>query len=617
MRKEKRSIALSMAMLLASLSWGACKGSLGDTEPVEGPDGETDAQIAGDASARDGAAPRVDAAVDGSSPVVDASAPLEPDTSVPNADPQARIDSLWLAQTHVVEVRDPLLKLVGNRKALLKANVVSPNAGVSPTVRATLRVGNESTTLTLKGPATLPKQLASEPGVVVHRYEDSFTVQLPAEWVRPGLTIEVEAGQSVEKISPAVGAPTVVHLTMWDVYYFGRGVGGDYPSGWAEELEAKWPVADLRVQRVPKLLFDKLVIPPRGTVGAALVASPEEYKAKTGVAFDGEQGAALRWVSALCKAGGQSDLTLCFVNIHGANAGGQAGGFSGVGNGTGVGILNHELGHALSLPHWGGNAMYPYKGPMVGIAAPDTENGTHAGPAWAFDLPSGTFIPPTVQPGNVGDRAVGTFKADPMQGGGTGDQEPGFLMRHFSDYSVSRMQNYLEGKVVIYDSNRKQYVSWDSAANAYSKLRTSNGVNYPIERDVQVVSIMAATSMVEPTVNFVYAPIGPYASGLIRTFDPGVPADRTEAAKIYCPAAGCDYSLRVVQGSQTRTFMLRASGSMADDPLLDASFGTAAINLRASDGTITDVRLLATPDAQVAGVPANPTVLARWPAQSP
>ena len=77
--------------------------------------------------------------------------------------------------------------------------------------------------------------------------------------------------------------------------------------------------------------------------------------------------------------------------------------------------------------------------------------GVHVGPIWAFDLPSGSFISPTVQPNSVGGE-LGVYKKDPMAGGGRGDQESGFLLRHFSDYSVHRMQNYLESHVLVGES---------------------------------------------------------------------------------------------------------------------------------------------------------------------
>ena len=178
------------------------------------------------------------------------------------------------------------------------------------------------------------------------------------------------------------------------------------------------------------------------------VSSQQDYYNQTGLNFDGEQAAALQWVHALSASGGNIDVAMQYINIIGVPAGGQAGGFDGVGS-PGVGILNHELGHALSLPHWGNSSAYPYKGSMYGID-PQPGNDIHVGPVWGFDIRSLTYLPPTVQPNTVAaPDLVGYYKKSPMWGGGMGDQEIGYLMRHFSDYGVNKMQNYLEGKVAV------------------------------------------------------------------------------------------------------------------------------------------------------------------------
>jgi Peptidase M66 len=401
------------------------------------------------------------------------------------------------------------------------------------------------------------------------------------------------------------------------VNYFSD-VTGDYPAGTFAELEAKWPVADLEIRRIPDVIFRELVIPPRYisstlSLPAARIKSPSDYFDQTGQGFDGEQAAALAWNAALKRAAGRSGRTsLYFINIYGANAGGQAGGFAGVGNGTSQGILHHELGHALNLPHWG-DAVYPYKGDMYGILAPNNYNGTHAGPVWAYDLRTQTFIPPTVQPGNVGNQPVGTYKVDPMQGGGTGWQEPGFLMNHFSDYSVFKMREYLHGHVLIWNQILNSYASWNQTTGDYTTTVSNNGVQYPLERDAQVISVMASISGAKPNVNMVYPPIGPYTAGLIRLFDPRVSADRSAAVSTgYAPYGGCDLSLRLIQGGVEKIYMLAAPWEPTLDPLSSNSLKTEAINLPAADGEVTLAELLLTPDAQINGLPLSPQVIATW-----
>ena len=520
----------------------------------------------------------------------------------------ARIESVWFAQTHVQRTTNANFRLVGNRPVVLKVDVVAPEGQVPASeVTATIRNGANSTQLTLSGPATLPRALSSAPGVVQHRYNNSFTVTIPARWVKPGLTVEVRAGDSVRQESPTVGAPSVLPMTMFDLHFFAQ-TTGNYPAGWEDELEAKLPVSDLDLTRVPNIVLESIVIPHRAGLPAVLVDSKEDYRAQTGQNFDGEQAAAAQLISALRRASGNrvTGLSLYYGNIYGVFAGGQAGGFGGVGNGNSVGILHHELGHAFGLPHWANNAAYPYRGNMYGIATPTSD--VHVGPTWAFDLPSGTFIPPTVQPNNATGATVGTYKRDPMAGGGQGDQENGFLLRHFSDYSTSRIQQTLESTLDTYDPETKTFQTWRD--DGYVDWGTGNGLVHPVDVDVDVVAIIASTSMADRSLNHVYEPFQ-YRGSRVRALDPTVAADRA-AASGFCPRGGCDYSLRITQGGTTNTYMLATSGSDISDRMETASWGTAAINLPAANGAVTRVELLHTPNANDNGMPTNPTSLNVW-----
>jgi autotransporter-associated beta strand protein len=537
------------------------------------------------------------------------------------AQAQTTINAVYFGQTHVQKATDPYFGLVGNRETLIKAHVVNPATPASPVVTATLTAsGLPNLVLTLTGPATLPASIPDGLGVVQHSFANTFTGYIPANYVKTGLQVTVNAGAGISTTitNTKVSAPTKVILTMTDVQYFSD-TNSDYPAGIFDELEAKWPVADLEVRRLDHVVFPELVIPPRSDVGAkaARLKSKADYTIQTGLTFDGEQAAALAWNGALKRAAGRSGRwSYYYLNVYNASAGGQAGGFAGVGSGTSVGILQHESGHAMSLPHWGDSGAYPYKGAMHGISAPAIYNGTHAGPVWAFDLRTKAFIPPTVQPGNAGGKPVGTYKADPMQGGGTGWQEPAYMLNHFSDYSVNQMRNYINGHVVVWNpslnSGNGSWAQWNSTAGAYTTAVSNNGVQFPTTRDTQVISIMASISGSNPGVTMVYPPIGPYQAGLIRLFDPTVPADRTAAKSIFSPANGSDLCVRVVQGGVTKTYMLAASWLTNQDPKSSGSLVTEAINLPASGGTVTKIQLLLTPDAEDNGLPANPQVLSTW-----
>lgn len=528
---------------------------------------------------------------------------------------EVEVDAVFFAQTHVQESDQDYFGLVSDREALLKVHIVGPPSTPSPGVEASLNLEGQTMRIALTGPAMLPTFVEKRPGRVQHSFGDSFTATIPKQWVQPGLTVSINAGAASMDVPPIlIGAPNDVLMTMFDIHYFEL-TPGDYSAGWQQEIEAKWPVANLSVRRVPNVVFDQLIIPARSDVNTPVVkvSSMQDYRDQTGLNFDGEQAAALQWNAALKRAAGiRGRISLYYTNIYGVNAGGQAGGFAGVGNGNSEGVLHHELGHALSLSHAGENPRYPYKGDMFGIQAPNIFNDTHAGPTWAYDLRLGRFIPATVQSNAVrGNSVLGTYKADPMQGGGTGDQEVGFIFRHFSDYYVNQMRNYLESHVLVWNEALNSYASWDQNSKGYTNVVTNNGVNYPVQRDVSVVSLMASVSSVD-NVSHVYPPIGPYLTGIIRLFDPSIEADRIRADSVFCSSGGCDASLRVTQNGQVKTYMLAAVVDSSASPLSTEALSTQAINLRSSDGPITRVELLLTPDVEKNGLPNNPTVLSQW-----
>ncbi len=524
----------------------------------------------------------------------------------------APFGAVFFAQTHVRQPEDEGFRLVSGKNLLIKVNMTTNTGESAPDVKAVLTLGGTTETITLIGPATLSDPIDLRTGFIEHKFENSFTAMIPKELVQPGLQVLVEVGaESVNFDNLKIGAPNTIIMNMFDANFF-QSSPGDYPTGWKEELEAKLPVSKIELRRVPNIIFSELTVPPRGNVIAARVSSKEEYQTLTGVGFDGEQATAAQWNGALkAAAGTKGRYALFYVNIYGVNSGGQAGGYGGVGNGKSLGIFNHELGHALSLPHWGNNKDYPYRNEMFGISAPEVFNGVHVGPVWAFDVVKNKFIPPTVQENAVGGE-LGTYKKDPMQGGGSGDQEEDFLMRHFSDYSVNKMQNFLEEHIVIRDEVSGNYSSWDLTSNEYTKTMNNNGVQFAVENDITVISVMAGVSAVTPQATIVYPPIGPYQSGIIDLFDPTNASDRSKAASIYCPNGGCDVSLRIVQGGNTRVVLLPIAMDPTADPLKSNSFNTRAVNLRASDGNVTKVELLRTPDAETNGIPNSPEVLYRW-----
>lgn len=510
------------------------------------------------------------------------------------------IDAIFFAQTHVLQPGAPFFKLVGNKETLIKVHLLSAAGAAAPPVEAELCLEGDTTRLPLTGPAVLPREICIEPGKVVHRYEDSFTAMIPARWIKRGLQVTIHAGaleHAVEEIE--IGPPLIMNMTMFDIHYFDY-EDVDYPEGYEEEIFVRRPLAALNIQRLKRICFPELIIPPRANNPAVRITSTEEHLTKTGQPFNGKQLAAQQWYAALQDAGGQKHLTAYFISIANVHSGGWAWDYAGMGSLRRFPILNHELGHVLGVDDLPCEAGYPYKGKMYGITK--GKGGFHGGPTWRFDPRIG-FISPILSDRT---KTPGEWKKDPMGGGGIGE-EPDEAIARFSDYSVRKMQDYMERNVATWNEEKQAYAKWNHYTGAYSDVVRNNGVLFPIEPDVDVYSILLSTSAVTEEANFIYPIIGPYVSGIIDTFDPDNEEDRKRARKL--PVGSWDVSLRIEQGGVTKTFMLPIAWRPDDDPLKLDSLQTRAVNVPARNGAVTRSELLLTPEADIHGVPPDATVL--------
>lgn len=526
------------------------------------------------------------------------------------------IDAVFFAQTHVLEPHHPYFCLVGEKDTLVKVHVLSRTGAKAPAVTIALHVDETSETMDLSGPEVLPESFNNEPGQVVHCFDDCFTAIIPGRWIRKGLKVVVTAGDAERTIDEVkVGSRIDLKMTMIDIHYFDY-EDVDYPENWEEEIALKRPVTTFEVERLRRVLFPEVVIRPLGGLPAVRCRSEEEYLEKTGKPFHGQM-TALLWQCALQKAGGQQHLSLFFVNIANTHAGGFAEHFGGCGTMRRFPVLHHELAHALDVEDLCGaeEPLFPYRNTMHGIDK-TTRGGYHIGPTWGYDprpgLPGAAegmpcFINP-VNPCEIKGEVAGEWRSSPVRGGG-GPSSDGHPLTMFSDWSVRKMQAYLENRIVLWDDEEQTYRGYVKWFEDHRKKLTNDGIKHPIERNVEVYSIMVSVSAVTEEANFIYPVIGPYRSGLIRTFDPTREDDRVQARKLRDGIGQWDLSLRVEQGGKARTYMLQAFWSLEDDPLDLVSYQTHALNVPVRDGEVTRVELLLTPEAHINGLPDNPKVL--------
>ena len=108
---------------------------------------------------------------------------------------QTSINAVYFGQTHVLKASDTNFGMVGNREALIKVHVINPATPASPAVSATLTAsGLPNLVVPLTGPATLPASIPDGPGVVQHSFANSFTGYIPANYMKTGLQVTINAG---------------------------------------------------------------------------------------------------------------------------------------------------------------------------------------------------------------------------------------------------------------------------------------------------------------------------------------------------------------------------------------------------------------------------------------
>lgn len=370
------------------------------------------------------------------------------------ANGSATIGKVRFAQTHLLEPSSPLFRLAGSRPALVAVTLAG--TGKAPDVRLVVREdGAVVGSACLAGPADIP----ATSDTASPSFANFYTMTIPASWMKPGLSVSVEAGASRVDYSAAqlrVSSPTELNLLMVDMDVLDYNNGKKDPAMPADFLAnfaAAMPATTTRLGRLPaRMVLDRMVF--AGTADEPILACRADLADRAGCsdykAIGGmdQLAAVSRFTAALSRATGLHAFGFTYGNSENLQPGGWGGGknFSG---GDYGGIFLHEMGHALGLPHWGegpfGNQnpsadefTYPYAG--IG------NNGGGRGPTWNYEPNTREFLSPLCQ--DKGNGLYGKERSDAMQRsswcvewrkGGAGPWDG------FGDFSAASIHEFLHG----------------------------------------------------------------------------------------------------------------------------------------------------------------------------
>lgn len=335
----------------------------------------------------------------------------------------AKLTHFAFAQTHVMEPSWPLFFLVAERPALVEAIVTG--AGVAPEIRVLGFIeGKLVGELCLAGPAQLPARVDFS----VQQKSDRYTATLPSAWLKPGLSIIVKTGDIQQNFSAEqlkVSAAPDLNLIMLPVDLLNYSKNSDVfqaPKNWLADFAGAVPAARFRFGQLPvRVALPQLVVAPSGVTPFQLKLRPcnNGERSTECVAFNYDrmdiQAAVTRVIDAIHFATGEYSYAYYYGHTGAFNPGGWGGGKHFVGADF-TGIFLHEMGHALSLPHWGQGAFqnttpnqYEYRYPYGG----NNNDGGGRGNSWNYYQNIGEFTSPICELKNNSN--IGLERSDAMQ----------------------------------------------------------------------------------------------------------------------------------------------------------------------------------------------------------
>ena len=371
----------------------------------------------------------------------------------------ASIDKIFFAQTHRRTLDHPFHFLIGHRPSLFQLSVIG--SGNSPDVKVEgFMNGTSLGEKCLNGPSTLSETIDT----TIPDFEKYFSVTLPKSWVKIGLTLKISIGSITRNISAEelkIGPYTEMNLVQYDMdvldYNSQKSISQNplktKPDNFLQEIASAIPASVIRYGIFPEKLVFPEIIANNGTEQLVRLQTKNDKKTN-GINSDGSINSITSlFLSNLHASSSDYLSTIYFGNTMNLRPGGWGGGRSFVSFDFDD-VFIHELGHSLSLPHWGlnykkenpGDAyVYPYGGDPANYNGTNG-NGGGRGESWNFVQHSYEFVSPTC--GYDGRGVAGIETSDAMQrnnfclekrtnGSGPWDG--------FGDFSALAMHRFLVG----------------------------------------------------------------------------------------------------------------------------------------------------------------------------